>query len=354
MKLKPYQPGKSPEQIQKEYNVDKVIKLASNENPFGCSPKVEAVVQNLIKHSASYPDGNAETLRQAVSQHLNVKGNQLLFGSGLDEVIQIISRTMLCIGDNIVTAALTFPQYKHHAVIEGSEVREVPLVDGCYDLNAMAQAIDPNTKLIWICNPNNPTGTYTNEEALLEFLQKVPKETLVIVDEAYYEYVNASDYPQTLKLLNDYENLLVLRTFSKAYGLAAFRIGYAVGNEDLVERFNIARLPFNTSTFAQAAAIAALGDQAFLDSCIEENKQELQQYEEFLQKIDFEFYTSQANFIFIKTTKPMECFEILIQKGFIVRPFPNGIRITIGTKEQNEEVLSILTNHLLEKIGEDK
>jgi histidinol-phosphate aminotransferase len=354
--LQPYKPGKSPEQIKKEYTVDQVIKLASNENPFGCSPKVEIALQHSLPFCATYPDGAANELREKLAGHLQVKENQLLFGSGLDEVIQTISRVMLCEEDNIVTASETFPQYKHHAIIEGCEVREIPLINGCYDLDTMSKAIDFRTRIVWICNPNNPTGTYVNEETLLHFLREVPKQTIVVLDEAYYEYVHAKDFPKTIPLLNEFDNLLILRTFSKAYGLAAFRIGYAIGNERLIEKINIARLPFNTSTFAQTAAIAALEDQQFLDFCVEQNKQGLQQYEECLEELEIDYDPSQTNFIFIRTDDSEAWFEHLIEKGYIVRPFSNGIRITIGTKEQNEEVLSIIRNYVtaqtLVKIGD--
>lgn len=347
--LQPYKPGKSPEDIQKEYNVEKVVKLASNENPFGCSPHVERVLQNAFSLCSSYPDGAANELREKLAERLEVKGSQLLFGSGLDEVIQTISRAMLREGDNIVTASNTFPQYKHHAIVEGCEVREIPLRDGEFDLDTMENVIDIRTKVVWICNPNNPTGTYVKEEALVQFLRAVPKNTLVVVDEAYYEYVNKEDFPQTIPLLKEFENLLVLRTFSKAYGLAAFRIGYAIGNEQLIEKINIVRLPFNTSTFAQTAAITALKDEEFLGFCAEENRKGLEQYAEALKELEVDYYPSEANFIFICTDESQTWFEHLIQKGFIVRPFPSGVRITIGTKEQNAEVLSIIKSLLTEK-----
>lgn len=270
--LQPYKPGKSPEDIKREYNIDKVIKLASNENPYGCSPHVETAVLSSLHDTATYPDGYATELRKKVSDHLHVDENQLLFGSGLDEVIQIISRVLLCEGDNIITANETFPQYKHHAIIEGAQVREIPLDNGSFDLDGMFQAIDDRTKIVWICNPNNPSGTYLNEETLVRFLEKVPPEIVVVLDEAYYEYVTADDYPNSIPLLTHFNHLIVLRTFSKAYGLAAFRIGYAVGNAQLIEKINIARLPFNTSTFAQQAALAALEDQDFVKKCVRKKR----------------------------------------------------------------------------------
>ncbi|MDF2947983.1 MAG: histidinol-phosphate transaminase [Bacillales bacterium] len=343
-KLKPYQAGKYPAQVKKEYNVDKVVKLSSNENPYGYSPKVQEVVQSLLSSCSSlYPDGSAPELRKVLSDKLCVNENQFIFGSGADEVIQIISRTLLSKGDNIVTTDLTYPQYRHHAIIEGCEVREIPLTDGYFDLDKILDAIDSNTKIVWVCNPNNPTGTYLSEETLLPFLHKVPKETLVVLDEAYYEYIcEMQDFPQSIKLLKDFTNILILRTFSKAYGLAAFRIGYAIGNESLIEKFNVAKLPFNTTTFAQAAAIAAIDDQEFLDFCIEQNKVGIQQYESAFRDLNIDFYPTHTNCIFILTNQSNEWFETLIKRGFIVRPYPNGIRITIGTKEQNEEVISIL------------
>lgn len=239
------------------------MKLASNENPFGCSARVTEALTSLASQYALYPDGYAFKLRTKIAEHLGVKAEQLLFGSGLDEVIQMISRALLHEGTNVVMANPTFSQYHHHAVIEGAEVREVSLKDGIHDLDAMLEQVDEKTKIVWICNPNNPTGTYVEKQKLLSFLESVPKSALVIMDEAYYEYAEAEDYPQTLPLLEKYENLMVLRTFSKAYGLAAFRIGYAIGDAKLIGQLEVARLPFNTSTVAQSVALAALEDQAF-------------------------------------------------------------------------------------------
>ena len=268
--------------------------------------------------------------------------DQLLFGAGLDEVIQIISRVLLKSGDNIVTADLTFPQYKHHAIIEGAEIKEIPLADGTFDLNGIRNAIDEKTKIVWICNPNNPTGTYVTEDALLNFLKQVPKETYVVVDEAYWEYVVADDYPETIPLLKEFNNLIILRTFSKAYGLAALRIGYAIGNTDLIKKINIARLPFNTSTLAQEAAIAALADQDFIQQCVDQNRASIKQYEKTLTELGVPHYPSQTNFIYVKTEDPQTAFTHFIEKGYIVRPQPGGVRISMGTTEQNEGVLAII------------
>ena len=346
--LKAYSPGKSSEEVKREYGLTKIVKLASNENPYGSSPLVRKAISSL-ESFAVYPDGAAITLREEVAKFLRVDENQLIFSSGLDELIQMISRAMLSEGANTVMADATFPQYRHHAVIQKAEVREVPLKDGCHDLNAMAAKIDDRTQVVWICNPNNPTGTYVNSEELHEFLQNVPPHVLVVLDEAYYEYAVAEDFPDTIPLLDRYKNLLILRTFSKAYGLAAFRIGYGIADAQLVKQLDVARLPFNTSVLAQTAAIAALQDQAFVEKCVSENKDELQKFYDVCKRNGFEYYPSQGNFIFIRIPgkESAEVFQYLLERGFLVRPFPNGIRITIGTKEQNEELFQLLEKMML-------
>lgn len=343
--LQPYKPGKSAKQMQEDYGFHSFVKLASNENPFGCSSRVMEGLQGEWNEHALYPDGGAVELRQTIAEKLHVKKEEILCGSGLDEVIQIISRTMLCQGDNVVTAGETFPQYRHHAVIEGCEVKEVPLQNGTYNLDEIASAIDGKTKIVWICNPNNPTGTYVNDRKLREFMREVHKETLVVIDEAYYEYVTASDLPDTISLLKEYKNLLILRTFSKAYGLAAFRVGYAIGNEAIIEKLNVVRLPFNVSALAQKAAVLAWNDEQFLQKTIRANREGLEQYERFCKENEISFYSSQTNFIFLPLEDAQTVYELCAHAGYIIRPFPNGVRITIGTSEQNEGVIAVLTQH---------
>ncbi|EMA6341961.1 histidinol-phosphate transaminase [Bacillus cytotoxicus] len=360
LSLNAYVPGKNIEEVKREYGLSKIVKLASNENPFGCSKRVKEALTSLTEQYALYPDGAAFELRQKVANHLKVQPEQLLFGSGLDEVIQMISRALLHKDTNVVMASPTFSQYRHHAVIEGAEVREVPLKDGVHDLDAMFEQVDHNTRILWICNPNNPTGTYVEKQKLLSFLENVPKSSLVIMDEAYYEYAGAEDYPQTLPLLEKYENLMVLRTFSKAYGLAAFRIGYAVGHAELIKKLEVARLPFNTSTVAQVVASVAIDDQSFLQECVKKNAEGLEQYYQFCKEYDVFYYPSQTNFIFLKIGLPgNEVFERLMQKGYVVRsgaPFGllDGIRITVGLKEENAEVIALLANFVKEHVKKEE
>jgi histidinol-phosphate aminotransferase len=337
--LQAYKPGKPSEVVMREYGLDKVVKLASNENPFGCSPKVFEALRNVVSKFAIYPDGATEEISEKLSKFLKVESNQLIFGSGADEVIQILSRALLTKEHNIVQASQTFSQYSHHAVIEGAEVRSIPLKNGVHDLEGMISAVDENTKIVWICNPNNPTGTYVNSRELEAFLEKVPSTTFVVVDEAYFEYVNVSDYPDTVSLLNKYENIVILRTFSKAYGLASFRIGYGIANSKLIEELNIARLPFNTSMVAQVAALASLEDQVFIQNCVEQNQKGMEQYTAFFDSYGIEYYQSQANFIFVPTPNSQEIFKNLESKGYVIRAFPNGIRISIGTAAENEGLI---------------
>ena len=348
LSLKAYDPGKSIDNVKKELGLTEIFNLASNENPFGCSENVSEALQSISNY-AHYPDSRAEELRKQVAEHLRVKENQLLFSSGLDEMIQMISRVLLTPETNVVMASFTFPQFRHHAVIENAEIRDVPLKDGKHDLVGMQDAVDEQTSLVWVCNPNNPTGTYVNETELRMFMEQIPKETVVVLDEAYYEYALADDYPDAMELMREYENLLVLRTFSKGYGLAAFRIGYAIGQTALMEKLDIGRLPFNTSRFAQIAAQAALRDGAFVKESVERNKEGLQQYYTFCEEYGVPYYPSQGNFIYLKPEKDLEVvFQFLLQRGYIVRPIKDGIRVTVGAKEENEGLITLLKEILVE------
>ncbi|MED4532181.1 histidinol-phosphate transaminase [Metabacillus fastidiosus] len=350
--LKPYQPGKPIEEVKREYNLTKVIKLASNENPYGSSPLAKEAIKEELDQLGLYPDGYSAALRTKLANYLEVKEEELIFGNGSDEIIQIICRALLDQHSNTIMATPSFPQYKHNAVIEGAEIREVPLKNGMHDLDTMLNKIDEQTKIVWVCSPNNPTGTYVTRLSLLSFLEKVPSHVLVVVDEAYYEYVGAEDYPETVPLINKYPNLMVLRTFSKAYGLAALRIGYGIANEAFIRQIEPAREPFNTSRIAQAAAIAAIDDQQFIADCVEKNNKGLQQYYDFCAEMNLTYYPSETNFILIDFKRDSdELFQALLEKGYIVRSgnalgVPGSLRITVGSEEQNAEIIDVLKNFL--------
>lgn len=346
--LKPYQPGKTIESVKKEYGLEKVIKLASNENPFGCSKKAVEAIQQSLHELAIYPDGYATELREAVAKKLNVDEESLIFGNGSDEVIEILSRSILHPGDNIVTAWPTFSQYRHNAIIEGADIIEVPLKDGIHDLDAMRQAINEKTKIVWVCNPNNPSGTYVSNDVLVSFLDQIPSNILVVLDEAYKEYVVAEDYPDSIALLERFPNVIVLRTFSKAYGLAALRVGYGVGNKEFVTMLNAAREPFNNVRMSQFAAAAALADDDFIETCRQKNREGLEKFYSFCEKHGLTYYPSQTNFILVDFNRPgNEVFDYLLRKGYIVRSgealgFPTCVRITVGTEEEVDGVLSAI------------
>lgn len=354
LELSPYQPGKSIGEVKRQYGLEKIVKLASNENPFGCSEAVLKALKEYDSSLALYPDGYATDIREVLSNHLGVKRNQLIFGNGSDENIQIISRALLRPGYNTVMATPTFPQYKHNAIIEGAEIREIPLVNGEHDLEAMLSAIDDKTNVVWLCSPNNPTGTYIRETQLVSFLERVPNETLVVLDEAYFEYVVAEEYYDSVQLLTQFENLIVLRTFSKIYGLASLRIGYGIGHEKIIRALEPAREPFNTSTFAQLAAMTALQDQGYVESCRQKNREGLEQFYQFCDEHHLSYTQSQGNFILIDfKVDGNEVFQYLLERGYIVRSgkalgFPTSVRITVGSKEQNSGVLQIIEQFIKE------
>lgn len=352
LKLKPYQPGKSISEVKRQYGLSEIVKLASNENPFGSSEKVKIEIANYAGKFSVYPDGYATELRAHLADYLEVKENQIILGNGSDEIIQMIARSLLTPETKTVMAAPTFPQYKHNGIIEGCEVTEIPLIDGAHDLDGMADAIDDRTSVVWLCSPNNPTGIYITEKELTAFMARVPNDVLVVLDEAYFEYVTAEDYHDSLTLLEQYENLIILRTFSKIYGLASFRVGYGIAHENTIRALEPAREPFNVNTLAQAAAIAALGDQAFVDVCKNENKSGLQQFYDFCDSSGLKYFPSQGNFILVDFNRDgQEVFQYLLERGYIVRSgtalgFPTCVRITIGSKEQNQGVIELIKEYL--------
>jgi histidinol-phosphate aminotransferase len=350
--LAPYQPGKSIDEVKKEYGLTEIVKLASNENPFGCSEQVASALSQYSKSFALYPDGYAANLRSTLAEHLQVEENELIFGNGSDEVIQMISRALLGPNTNTVMASPTFPQYRHNAKIEGAEIREVPLIDGKHNLEEMLRVTDGDTAVVWLCSPNNPTGRYINKGELLTFIDQVPKETLVVLDEAYFEYVTAPDYYDSLELLKKYQNLIVLRTFSKIYGLASLRVGYGIGHKDIIRKIEPIREPFNTNTFAQVAANAAICDQEFVNECKKQNQLGLEQFYTFCKENQLNYYPSQGNFVLIDfKVNGNEVFQYLLEKGFIVRSgvalgFSTSVRVTVGSQEQNKQIIQHMKEFL--------
>lgn len=340
--LQVYSAGLSDEALRRKTGFKgEFSRLASNENPIGPTTKVKEVLEKSLTGLNYYPDPEANALKEKLSAFYDVPADQIFVGAGLDEVIMSISRAVLIPDGDVLTSEGTFVQYATHALIEGTHLKTVPLNEGCFDLQSMAEAITDNTNIIWICNPNNPTGTYVSETELREFLNKVPQSITVVLDEAYFEFVDATDYPDGVKLLKEYPNLIILRTFSKAYGLAAMRVGYAMTSKEYVSAFNKVKLPFNVTTLSLLAASAALDDQEHLKSYIELNKTQREQL--FAKPYSKHFLPSQTNFIFIRTDQPDDLFDIFIQHGVISRPMPIGVRVTIGLEEDNKKIDAALT-----------
>lgn len=348
--LTAYQQGKQTHEIKEEYGLEKIVKLASNENVYGYSSRVKDFLTENLPELNIYPDGHTSELRAALSEKQDVNENQLLFGSGSEEIIQIICRAFIQPGKNTVMAANSFPQYKHNTLVEGGSVKEVPVkTNGEHDLDAMLDAIDKDTVVVWICAPDNPTGTLIEEEFFLNFMEKCPDDILVVLDEAYREYVEDEYLLDSLTYIKSYSNLITLRTFSKAYGLAGLRIGYGIGNAELIHHLNVVRGPFNTTSVAQKAATIALKDDEFIKKTHNMNMEVKLDLYDFFDSLNWRYYPSHTNFILVSTpVSGLDVFQYLIQNGFIVRPgellgYPNSIRITIGTTEDMNELKEILT-----------
>ncbi|WP_163537653.1 histidinol-phosphate transaminase [Gracilibacillus sp. YIM 98692] len=354
--MTPYKPGKQIEEVKKEFGLSQIVKLASNENPFGYSEQVKQAIPNMLDGLEIYPDGYATALREKLATLLEVDKDQLIFGAGSDEVIAFICSTYLKQGTNTIMATPTFPQYKHNALIQGADIVEVPLVDGYHDLDAMLKKVNKETRVIWLCSPNNPTGSLISKERLVSFLDQCSSSTLVVLDEAYYEYIEQDKNPNSISLLKEYENLVVLRTFSKAYGLANLRVGYGVAaSKEIATLLNITRGPFNTTSISQLSAVKALEDQAFIEKSHKETVQNKHAFMKFCDENGLQYYDSQANFLFVKLpTSGDQLFEYLLRHGYIVRSgeaieHPKGVRITIGSKEHMEELQQLITSFLATK-----
>ena len=344
--MRPYIPGKPIEDVQKELGLDEVIKLASNENPLGCSSMAKEAIKNNLEILSLYPDGNTGKLKEALSKHLKVAEDQLIFGAGSDELIGVLAEVFLCPGEELLTSDQSFPRYDSAAHLMGGEIVKVPLTNHTYDLAKMKEFVSEKTKLIILANPNNPTGTYFTDTSLKDFLAFVPDNVLVVLDEAYYEYADAEDYPQSLGLLEQYPNLIILRTFSKAYGLASLRVGYGIASAEIVELLNRVRNPFNVNTLAQVAAIAALEDQDFVTQATELNKEVKAYFYRELEQMNIAYAPTQANFVMFDANRPSELlFDACQKRGYIIRPafgVPNWVRVTLGTMEQMEGFVKVL------------
>lgn len=361
--LQPYVPGKPIEETQRELGIDQVVKLASNENPLGPSPKAVAVAQDLLSEQHRYPDGSAYRLKNKLSEHLDVPTDYLITGNGSNEVIDMIVRTFCRAGDAIVTSEAAFIAYRICAQIHGVETLEAPLQpDLRFDLKKMAQLVRdyPSVRCVFIPNPNNPTGTYVTTEELEAFLDEVTqipdRPVLVVLDYAYWEYVTAKDLPDPSIIGPKYPNLLILRTFSKVYGLAGMRIGYGVSSPAVIDLLNRVRQPFNINALALASAEAALDDTEFVARSKETNEQQRAYWEKELTQMGIPFWPSQGNFILADVSEGLgkrggDVYLSCLKRGVIFRPvanygLTNALRISIGTPEENKIAVQALRAEL--------
>jgi histidinol-phosphate aminotransferase len=345
--LAPYVPGKPIEEVERELNMH-AIKLASNENPLGASPLAIAAAQKALAASNRYPDGSGFYLREALAKKHGIPVESIILGGGSTELIDLSARIALVPGDCGVTSYGSFPLYYIAIRATGASFLDVPMRDYQFDLEAIARDLPEETKLIFLANPNNPTGTMFSADNLDTFLARVPEHILVVLDEAYYDYVDDPNYSRSIDVVRGGRNLIVLRTFSKVYGLAGLRIGYGIGPAALLAEMNKIRGPFNTSGVAQAAASAALDDTEHVRRSVESNRAGLAQLASGLHSLKIKFVPSVANFllvIFGTDTEPL--VEELLKHGVIVRPmrwmgFPTALRVTVGTHEENEKFLRAL------------
>ncbi|API90403.1 histidinol-phosphate transaminase [Virgibacillus pantothenticus] len=347
--IAPYQQGKQIQDIKAQYQIERIVKLSSNENPYGYSNEIKQFLASFEPAFDIYPDGYTARLRKDLANKLNVNESEIIFGSGSEEIVQMICRAYLFTGVNTVMATPTFPQYKHNATIEGATVKEIPTVDGSHDLADMLDTIDEDTNVVWLCSPNNPTGTSIAKQDLISFMDNCPEHILVVLDEAYYEYLDEAKDLHAMECIQEYSNLIVLRTFSKAYGLAGLRIGYGVANETIINQLNVVRGPFNTTSIAQQVAQIALTDQAFIKETKRKNLLVKQDFQVFLDQLGWNYFPSETNFMLVMTpTSGTEMFNFLIQYGFIVRPgellgIPNTIRFTLGLKDDMQRLQELFS-----------
>jgi histidinol-phosphate aminotransferase len=343
-RLRPYEAGKPIEELARELGIVDAVKLASNENPHGPSKKALAAIAGALPELHRYPDASAFRLREKLAEHLSVPMNEIIQGNGSNELLELCVRTFTTPSDHVVFGDPAFVVYQLAAMAHGVPFTAVKLREDAHDLEAMAAAVTPKTRLVFVTNPNNPTGTYVTRSAMERFLRAVPEDVVVVVDEAYFEYADAPDYPNCLELRNLRERLVVCRTFSKIYGLAALRVGYAVAPSELVDYMNRVRAPFNVSTIGQVAALAALSDTEHVEKSRSENRVERARISEELAKMGVRVVPSQANFVYIDTHREARpLYDALLRKGVIVRPFgalPTHLRITVGTKAENDRFLS--------------
>ncbi len=346
--LEPYQPGKPIEELEREYGVHGAIKLASNENPLGPSPRALAAVMQAAATIARYPDGAGFALKAAIARHVGVSPDCITLGNGSNDILEFAARTFAAAGDEVIFSEHGFAVYPIVAQAVGARPVMVAARNWGHDLDAMLRAVTVRTKLLFLANPNNPTGTWLERAALEDFLKELPRRVIVVLDEAYFEYVEEPSYPNGIAWIGKYPNLIVARTFSKAYGLAGLRVGFGVSVHAVADLLNRVRQPFNVSTLAQAAALAALDDVEHLERTRQANREGMRQLIAGFRELGLKFIPSVGNFISVELPMPgRDAYEGLLRQGVIVRPvanygMPRHLRVTVGLVAENSRFLDAL------------
>ncbi len=350
--LNPYQPGKPVDELEREYGIRDAIKLASNENPLGVGHLAQEAMRRCIADISLYPDGNGFTLKTTLAEKLGVSRNMITLGNGSSEILELVARTFVTPENQVLFSEHAFAVYPILTQSIGAEALVTPAKNWGHDLDAMQAAITDRTRLVFVTNPNNPTGTWLTKSELHRFLSAVPDHVIVVVDEAYFEYVTEAEYPNAIEWLDEFPNMIVTRTFAKIHGLAGLRIGYGISHPALADLLNRVRQPFNCNSMALAAAEAALHDEAHVQKSIDVNSAGMAQLTAAFDRLGLQFIPSVGNFISVAFEKPgTEVYEALLRKGVIIRPvgvydMPYHLRATIGTEEQNARLISALEDIL--------
>ncbi len=348
LNLTPYVPGKPIEEVKRELGLDDVIKLASNENPLGPSPKALEAMRAGIENVAQYPEGSCFDLRQGLAKHLGVDGDMLMFGCGADEIIHYLGIALLNDDDEIIQADPSFVQYQAASTLMDCKANLVPLKNWTHDLDAMLACVNKHTKMFFITNPNNPTGTIVSADAIEAVLNALPEHCLLVLDEAYYEYADDPAYTRSIEWIRQDRNVIALRTFSKIYALAGMRVGYGIAPKRIIDMLERVRAPFNVNSIAQLGALASLSDKNQVIRTRAQNDRAKQYFYKELDRLGVPYTPTQANFLWVDTQRDCkEVFEKLLRLGVIVRRgdifgCPTHVRVTTGTDEQNARFIEAL------------
>jgi histidinol-phosphate aminotransferase len=354
--LAPYKPGRPIEEVERELGIRGSVKVASNENPLGPSPLALEAVRGVLGDLHRYPDGGAVVLARKLAARLGVDPLRIVFGNGSNEILELVCRLLAGPGDEVVFSADAFLVYPLVTTAVGATAVAAPPRGFCHDLEAIAARITARTRVVFLANPNNPTGTIVTRPALESFLSSVPDDVCVVLDEAYFEYVEDPDYPDGISLLDRHPGLVVSRTFSKIYGLAGLRIGYGVGSPELMDALARLRQPFNVNLVAQVAAAAALDDVDHVAASVAMVRESRRRWAEACARLGLEYVPSHANFVLVRTGRGAAVTEALVHRGVIVRPmdaygFPEHVRVTFGTEAEDARVLAALEAVLAEGAG---